>query len=193
MKSKKTVMMVVVLTAICMLTGCTSSDKGTGDTAGNTVTGNTGDTGVLTEGDGIANNDGSVNNGTGMGDGLLSGYTYGDGTYRGSYVDNNENQISVEFVIKDGNFESVNYRALSYKGQNYLDDTATGAVKEIREQYQQAAEYLIGKNISSVSDLYSPGEVVKDMDTVTGATLRSNKLISAIWDGLNRHQYKMPE
>lgn len=183
MKSKKLVL-ILFLTATCLLSGCSNAEKSAN-------TGNGSSTGGTQNISGTESNTdkSSIDNGTD----LLGNYTYENGTYRGSYVDGDINQISVEFVIKDNKYESLKYRALAYKGEDYLKEDATGVIKNIRDQYQQVADYLVGKEIKAVNDLYKPGEIAKDMDAVTGATLRSNKLISAIWDGLNRHPYKLAE
>ena len=63
--------------------------------------------------------------------------------------------------------------------------------KAILHQYRQLAEYLVGKDISAIDDLYSPYDIVEDLDAVTTATMKAGKLISALWDGLNRHPYKI--
>lgn len=192
MKSKKTIL-VLTLAAMCILGGC-SSDKTANNENGNTGTnGGTNAQGSSVNNGNTANNGTTTGNGTNIIENIFTGSKIEDGTYRGSYVDGDINQISIEFVIKDNKFESIKYRALAYKGENYLDDNATGVLKAVKEQYQQASDYLVGKNISAIKDLYKPASMVKDVDTVTGATLRSNKLISAIWDGINRHPYKLPE
>lgn len=175
MKSKN-LTLILAISAMCLLTACGSST--TTDTPEATTDNKT--TNETTGKDTI--NDGST----------VLGTDYENGTYRGSYVDGDVNQISIEFVLKDQKFESIKYRALSYKGENYLDEAATGVIKAIRDQYQQAADALIGKSVSDINILYKPADVVKDVDTVTGATLRTGKLISALWDGLNRHPYKLP-
>lgn len=183
MKSKKLVL-ILFLTATCLLSGCSNAEKSANTGNGSSTDGTQNISGTESNTD-----KSSIDNGTD----LLGNYTYENGTYRGSYVDGDINQISVEFVIKDNKYESIKYRALAYKGEDYLKEDATGVIKNIRDQYQQVADYLVGKDIKAVNDLYKPGDIAKDMDAVTGATLRSNKLISAIWDGLNRHSYKLAE
>ena len=42
-----------------------------------------------------------------------------------------------------------------------------------------------------MNDLYRPGEIVPDVDGFSGATIRAPKVISAIWDGLGRHAYRL--
>lgn len=174
MKSKN-LGIILLVCSMCVITGCTSKTDNTNTKKATT----TNETQTTTQ----AKTDKNP---------VSDGSTYENGTYRGSYIDNDVNQLSVEFIIKDNKFESIKYRALSYKGENYLDEGATGVIKAVKDQYQQAADSLVGKGIEAVSGLYKPGDVVKDIDTVTGATLRTGKLVSAIWDGLNRHPYKLP-
>ncbi len=38
---------------------------------------------------------------------------------------------------------------------------------------------------------YLPGEMTPDQDGFSGATIRAPKVISAIWDGLGRHAYRL--
>lgn len=125
----------------------------------------------------------------------LSGITfdYENGTYRGFYYDGGIEQIGIQFNVKDNKLSNLQYRSLMYKDGDYLADSATDVQKQIRKQYEDALAYLDGKDISSIYDLYSPGDMIKDTDAVTGATLRSAKLISAIQDGLNRGLYKKAE
>lgn len=173
MKSKN-LALILAVTAMCVLTACGSTDT-TDETPSTTPpTETTGEDTI---------NDGST----------VLGTDYEDGTYRGSYVDGDVNQISIEFVLKDQKFESIKYRALAYKGTDYLDEAATGVIKAVKDQYDQAANALVGKSVSDINILYNPTDVAQDVDTVTAATLRTGKLISALWDGLNRHPYKLPE
>lgn len=116
---------------------------------------------------------------------------YADGTYRGSYMEGGGEQVALEFVIKDGHFVSVTYRTLQYKGEDYLSDSASETVRKIAAQFNELIGYLEGKPVSSVNDLYRPGEIASDVDTFTSATLRAPKVISAIWDGLGRHTYRL--
>ena len=64
-------------------------------------------------------------------------------------------------------------------------------MRGIAGQFQALIDYLVGKEIASVNDLYRPGEIVPDVDGFSGATIRSPKVISAIWDGLGRHAYRL--
>ena len=70
-------------------------------------------------------------------------------------------------------------------------EDASDAQKASLRQYQQLADYLVGKGVEAIDDLYSPYAIVEDVDAVTTATMQSSKLISALWDGLNRRPYKL--
>lgn len=67
------------------------------------------------------------------------------------------------------------------------------AIQAVGQQYLALGEYLVGKDYSAVKDLYTPANVASDVDGFTAATLRSSKLISAIFDGLNRGPYKLAQ
>jgi len=118
---------------------------------------------------------------------------YADGTYRGSYMENGVEEVAIEFEIQNGCFVSAVYRALAYKDVNYLAEDAPEAVRQVKRQFEQLLEYLVDKPIAAVNDLYLPGEIAQDADASTGATIRSPKVISAVWDGLNRHAYRISE
>ena len=117
--------------------------------------------------------------------------TYADGVYRGSYMEDGGEEVVLEFAIKGGVFQEVEYRTLQYKGEDYLAEDASKYVADIAVQFQALINHLVGKPISSVNDLYRPGEIAPDMDVFSGATVRSPKVISAIWDGLGRHAYRL--
>lgn len=116
---------------------------------------------------------------------------YPDGIYRGFYYDGGIEQIAIQFELKDEVFISLIYRGVKYKDGDYMSEDASDAQKAILHQYRQLSDYLIGKNVSAIDDLYSPYDIVEDLDAVTTATMKSGKLISALWDGLNRHPYKI--
>lgn len=195
MKSKS-LALALLISAMCVMTACgasTSEGDATNENGANSGTASTSDTTQDNTGNNEVSTETADGSNTTNDGATILGTDYEDGTYRGSYVDGDINQISIEFVLKDQKFESIKYRALAYEGQNYLDEGATGVVKAVKDQFQQAADSLIGKSISDIHILYNPGDVVDDIDSVTGATLRSGKLISALWDGLNRHPYKLNE
>ena len=116
---------------------------------------------------------------------------YADGIYRGFYYDGGIEQIAIQFELKDGKFDSLVYRGVKYKDGDYMSEDASDAQKAILRQYRQLADYLVGKGVSAIDDLYSPYDIVEDLDAVTTATMKAGKLISALWDGLNRHPYKI--
>ena len=116
---------------------------------------------------------------------------YPDGIYRGFYYDGGIEQIAIQFELKDDVFTSLIYRGVKYKDGDYMSEDASDAQKAILHQYRQLSDYLIGKNVSAIDDLYSPYDIVEDLDAVTTATMKAGKLISALWDGLNRHPYKI--
>ena len=116
---------------------------------------------------------------------------YADGTYRGTYMEGGGEEVVIEFTIRDGCFTEVAYRILQYKGEDYLAQDASKYVSDIAGQFQALIDHLVGKPISSVNDLYRPGEIAPDADVFSGATVRAPKVISAIWDALGRHAYRL--
>ena len=62
-------------------------------------------------------------------------------------------------------------------------------IKKIAMQFQQLIDYLVGRELSAVNDLYLPGNIAEDTDVSSAATLRAPKIISAIWEGLNKNAY----
>jgi uncharacterized protein with FMN-binding domain len=112
-----------------------------------------------------------------------------DGRYRGTYEDSGEQQISIQFSIENGNLKGIQFRHLAYAGMDYRSMEEGDPSMGILQQYQQAAEYLEGKPVETIFQLHTPGEFIEDVDTFSGATLRGNKMFSAIVDGLNRGIY----
>ncbi|TVR68144.1 MAG: FMN-binding protein [Spirochaetaceae bacterium] len=115
--------------------------------------------------------------------------SYQDGTYRGTYEDSGEQQVSVQFRLADNRISNVSYRHLQYRGTSFRNLSEGHQFYPIFAQHQQIAEYLEGKPLETIFDLHSPGEFVDDIDGVSGATIRANKVFSAIRDGLNRGIY----
>jgi len=122
---------------------------------------------------------------------LPSPAPYADGTYRGSYMEEGNEQVALEFTLQNGVFVSAAYRALQYKGVDYLALDADESVRQVAGQFEELIGYLVGREVASVNDLYQPGQIVSDTDAFSGATIRSPKVISAIWDALNRHAYRL--
>ena len=93
---------------------------------------------------------------------------YPDGIYRGFYYDGGIEQIAIQFELKDGIFTSLIYRGVKYKDGDYMNEDASDAQKAILHQYRQLAEYLVGKDISAIDDLYSPYDIGEDLDALLG-------------------------
>ena len=122
---------------------------------------------------------------------LPSAQPYADGIYRGSYMENGGEEVALEFSLKDGSIVSIHYRTLQYRGVDYLAADASEPVRQVAEQFRQLIAYLEGRDVASVNDLYQPGMIVEDADVGSGATIRAPKVISAFWDALNRHAYRI--
>ena len=116
---------------------------------------------------------------------------YADGVYRGCYMEGGEEQVALEFTLRDNTFDSVQIRTLRYKGVDYLAEDGEEAHVQIAGQFEELIGYLVGRPVSAVNDLYLPGNIASDTDAFSGATIRAPKIISAIWDGLNRHAYRI--
>ncbi len=120
--------------------------------------------------------------------GLLSLATfaseYRDGTYRGNFFDRGEAQVNVEFKVKDNEVTEAKYRLLAYRGKNYLKDEALEVEKA---KYEAALQSTVGKNVDEgLENLYYPENI-----EMAGASVRSNKIRSAMKDALNRGAYKL--
>ena len=120
--------------------------------------------------------------------------SYEDGRYRGVYIDRDEVQVVVQFDIEDNVVTSASFRWLAYGGTDYRaseDET----IIAVRGQHEDALQHLVGKDIrEALVDLYTPGELdIEDVsDVFTGATIRANKIVSAVRDALNRGVYSFP-
>ncbi len=115
---------------------------------------------------------------------------YPDGTYRGIFADGNEIQVNVQFELKDGVVESTRFRWLR-RDEDYNLDAEEEPYRSVIQQYREAFEYLEGKNLQNhLDDLYTPERIVStEVDGYTAATIRSQKIISAVRDALNRGVY----
>jgi len=115
--------------------------------------------------------------------------SYEDGTYRGAFIDRDAVQVNVQFTLENNIITSIGYRHLAHRGIDYLEPDSE-MTEALKEQHEQILEYLEGKDVrESLVDLYEPGDFVEDVDGFSGATIRANKVISAIRDGLNRGVY----
>ena len=114
---------------------------------------------------------------------------YPDGRYRGVFSDAGNQQIGIQFSLEGGEFTNLSFRQLYYGNIDYLDMDEGDLMYGVTAQYEQVLEYLDGKPLEAVFELYDPAAFVEDVDTFSGATLRANKVLSAIRDGLNRGIY----
>lgn len=113
----------------------------------------------------------------------------GDGRYRGNFGDRNAMQVGVQFHVEDGQFTDLTFRHMAYGGDDYLEAEEGSAIDDLRGQYEEALQYLEGQPVDAVFALHNPGDFVEDVDGFTGATVRGNKIFSAVMDGLNRGIY----
>ncbi len=115
---------------------------------------------------------------------------YEDGTYRGGFMDLGDIQVNLQFTLEDGVVTAAEFRHLRRDDDYYLG-TETEPYRSVVEQYREALDYLVGKDLSGhLDDLYRPGEIVTtEVDGYSGATIRSSKIISAVRDALNRGVY----
>ena len=114
---------------------------------------------------------------------------YPDGIYMGRYSDADGEQVVLLFAVAGNRIKEIHYEKLEYKGIDYMASGAGEDVKKIARQFEQLIEYLVGKDLSAVNDLYQPGNIAQDTDVSSAATLRAPKVISAIWEGLNKNAY----
>lgn len=116
--------------------------------------------------------------------------THENGTYRGVFIDKDVIQVNVEFTLEEGVITAASFRHLR-RDDDYFLETDSEPYKFVVTQYREALGYLIGKEIDKhLTDLYNPENVVAtEVDGYTSATIRAQKIISAIRDGLNRGVY----
>lgn len=129
---------------------------------------------------------------------------YPDGRYRGSFFDSGDYEVALQFHIKDNILYNLSYRHLYWRGDDYLNPECENNqlfppkdLEVLAKQHQQLLEYLDGKDVSAIGDLFTPEIAAEDVDgefvdTWTAATIRSAKVISALRDGLNRGVYRLP-
>ncbi len=125
---------------------------------------------------------------------------YPDGRYRGSFFDSGDYEVAVQFEIVDGLLTNLRFRHLYWRGDDYLNPESEDNVfvfgsedlEAMRVQHDQLLEYLEGKPVSAIGDLFTPENMVEDIDGWSGATIRSAKVISALRDALNRGVYRHP-
>ncbi len=119
-------------------------------------------------------------------------YGHEDGTYRGSFIDRGIIQVNIQFVLVNGAIREATFRHLQGIEPPYYLDNEEEPYKSVIQQYEEALQYLVGKPLSDhLVDLYEPGNLVEtEVDGYTGATIRSEKIISSIRDALSRGVYR---
>lgn len=126
----------------------------------------------------------------------VSNTAYDNGIYRGVFLDSGESQVGVEIELKDNKVVAAKYRQLYYKAKDYKNEKEDAKVMGLTKQYNELLGSLIGKDIGAgINSLYKPGDLVKEstIDGLSGATLKSGKVISALRDALNRGIYSYPK
>lgn len=119
--------------------------------------------------------------------------TYLDGRYRGTYEDRGEQQISIQFALEDEIISNVSYRWLYHSGNDYRQMDESHPLWGVKLQHDQIAENLEGKHISEIASLHNPEDFADDVDGFAAATIRGNKIYSAMRDALNRGLYTPAE
>lgn len=111
------------------------------------------------------------------------GSTYRDGIYRGNFMSGQENQVEVQFKLKDDTISNTKFRTLFYKGNDYLKNKE---LEDEKSRYQEALKYTEGKKIADALEaLYSPENIPR-----AGATIRATKIRAAIQNAINSGVYK---
>lgn len=113
------------------------------------------------------------------------GAKYQDGTYRGAFLDGTEPQVGIQFDLKNDVVTKITYRALAYKGIDYLKDATVAPMKA---EYDALLTYAVGKNVDDVMKaMYTPANIEK-----AGATIRATKVRAAVKNGLIHDAYSLP-
>ncbi len=117
---------------------------------------------------------------------------YENGTYRGAFIDEGIIQVNVQITLEDGIVTAASFRHLVGAVTEYNLDTTDEPQRSVVAQYEEALQYLVGKRLADhLDDLYRPQDVItREVDGYTQATVRANKIISAIRDALNRGIYE---
>ena len=111
---------------------------------------------------------------------------YPDGTYRGLYISKQDTEVEVQFDLKDDVITKITYRALQYKGHDWLKEDEYVAKND---GYMKLLERITNKKIQDVMPtMYNSEEIEKG-----GATVREMKVRSALQYGLNVGPFKLPK
>ena len=111
---------------------------------------------------------------------------YPDGTYRGLYISKQDTEVEVQFDLKDDVITKITYRALSFKGHDWLKEDEYVAKND---GYMKLLERITNKKIQDVMPtMYNSEEIEKG-----GATVREMKVRSALQYGLNLGPFRLPK
>ena len=111
---------------------------------------------------------------------------YPDGTYRGLYISKQDTEVEVQFDLKDDVITKITYRALQYKGHDWLKEDEYVAKND---GYMKLLERITNKKIQDVMPtMYNSEEIEKG-----GATVREMKVRSALQYGLNLGPFRLPK
>lgn len=111
---------------------------------------------------------------------------YPDGTYRGLYISRQETEVEVQFDLKDDVITKISYRALSYKGHDWLKEDEYVAKNA---GYMALLERITNKKIQDVMPTMYNSEEIE----AGGATVREMKVRAALQDGLNLGPFRLPK
>lgn len=113
-----------------------------------------------------------------------------DGVYRGVFIDRDRIEVGVELRLENGAVTSASFRHLGY-GDAFRLDNPEDPYRAVIQQYREALAHLVEKDLAThLPDLYHPERIITtEVDGFTQATVRANKIISAVRDALNRGVY----
>ena len=110
--------------------------------------------------------------------------TYRNGVYRGSFISGQENQVEVQFKIKDDIISNTKFRTLFYKKNDYLKNKE---LEDEKNRYQEALKFTEGKKVNEALEaLYFPEDIPR-----AGATIRASKIRAAMQNAINSGAYKI--
>ena len=112
-----------------------------------------------------------------------------DGRYRGTFSDRGEQQVSIQFDLVDNKFENLRFRHLAYGGTDYRALSSDDSLYAVLQQHEAILNHLDGQSTDVVTELFEPGAILPDIDGFSGATVRANKVVSAIMNALSRSAY----
>ena len=167
-KVKKILALIMTAAVLASLAACSRYDENSSSAVGNSSE---------SMSSSIQNMKDDIKNGSNKVMEMFTERKYPDGTYRGAFV--NPSELDITFEVKNNKFVKFKFNALGYKGNDY----SAAAENNVSSQYKELADYLVGKEVWDLKPLYTPDNIIKELDK---NLVVSGKLISAINDGLNR-------